>query len=97
MIELKAGDGIMTEVLSVLIHELQMGDWDTECESLGEFQEYPAIVEAFRRNGEILRCHEEFEADGEFTECERERGALGHQDGEHEDYLGRKIPVHAAT
>jgi hypothetical protein len=83
MIELKAGDGIMTEVLSVLIHELQMGDWDTECESLGEFQEYPAIVEAFRRNGEILRCGEQ---PGGWCELER-----GHQGDEHKDWHGNVL------
>jgi hypothetical protein len=40
-----------TEILSVLIDRLQDGDWDTEDESLYEFRNFPAIVEAFRRNG----------------------------------------------
>ena len=37
----------MTRVLVVLIKSLQMGDWDTEGESLDLFRNDPAIVEAF--------------------------------------------------
>jgi hypothetical protein len=97
MREMACTDEQVTEVLAILIDGLQERGWDTEDESLGEFQDDAAITEAFRRHQIVLRCHEEFDADGEFTECERERGDLGHQDGQHEDYLGRKAPVASAT
>jgi hypothetical protein len=34
-------------ILSTLIVGLQAGDWDTECESLDEFAQYPIVVKAF--------------------------------------------------
>jgi hypothetical protein len=90
MIELKVPDEIITEVLSVLIDQLQQGDWDTEGESLGDFQEYPAIVEAFRRHDIIVHCGEQ---PGGWCELER-----GHEGDEHKDWHGNVLsPGSAAT
>jgi hypothetical protein len=93
MQELGVAPEVKTEVLTVLIHELQMRDWDTEGESLGDFAGDEAIVEAFRRNKIIIECEDKNEADGLVSWCERERGDRGHQDGQHEDCDGRKWPV----
>jgi hypothetical protein len=51
MVEAAVGTAATTRVLTVLIKALQDGDWDTEDESLELFKDYPAVVEAFRRNG----------------------------------------------
>lgn len=48
--ELGVPDEQRTEILDVLIKELQAGDWDTEDESLYEFRGDAAVTEAFRRN-----------------------------------------------
>lgn len=87
MTELGVSPEIKTEVLSTLIHELQMGDWDTEGESLGEFKDNPAIVEAFRRNKVIIECGDESN-DGDWCELER-----GHGGDFHEDYRKKHWPV----
>lgn len=71
MVELGAPDEMKTRVLSTLIGTLQDGDWDTEEESLGQFQHDPAIVEAFRQHGVIVRCGESC-CNGGY--CELERG-----------------------
>jgi len=84
MRELGSTDEQVTEVLAVLIDGLQERGWDTEDESLGEFQDDAAIVEAFRRNRILLRCGEQ---PGGW--CERERG---HPGDEHKDYLGNVVP-----
>jgi hypothetical protein len=49
-----ASDGIKKYVLSELIAALRQGDWDTEDESLEEFSDDPAVVDAFRLNGVTL-------------------------------------------
>lgn len=82
-----------TEVLSVLIEALQDRGWDTEGESLGEFVGDEAIVEAFRRNGIIIRCGQQALVAGEAAWCSRERGDRGHEDGQHEDEWHRKWPA----
>lgn len=82
MIDLGATAEMTTKVLSTLIAQLQEGDWDTEDESLGEFQDHPAIVEAFRQNGIVLPCDEQ--------DCELGRG---HGGDFHEDYMGDTWPV----
>jgi hypothetical protein len=76
MTELNAPDEMKTRVLGDLIGALQDGDWDTEDESLGQFKDDPAIVEAFRQHGVVVQCGSETAA-GEW--CELERG----HDGEH--------------
>jgi hypothetical protein len=85
MVELNAPDEMKTRVLGDLIGALQDGDWDTEDESLCEFQDDPAIVEAFRQHAVILHCGYESGA-GEWCELER-----GHS-GDHADYLKRQWP-----
>lgn len=76
---------VITEVLAVLINGLQEHGWDTEGESLGEFQDDEAVVEAFRRCGIVIKCDAEVTAGGASYWCERERGERGHADGQHED------------
>jgi hypothetical protein len=72
---------LKTRVLAALISALQYRDWDTEDESLGLFQDDPAIVEAFRRNGVILGCGAEPEGDaGDSCELERGHGGEFHED-----------------
>jgi hypothetical protein len=39
-----------TKILSVLIGQLQDGDWDTEYYSLEKFKQYPYVVAAFAEN-----------------------------------------------
>lgn len=43
-------DSVRYKVCKILIDTLQNGDWDTEEESLGEFQDDPVIVKAFLDN-----------------------------------------------
>jgi len=82
MVELGAPDEMKIRVLGDLIGALQDGDWDTEDESLGEFQDDAAIVEAFRRHGVIRHCAGE-SGDGDW--CELERGHAG----DHADDRGK--------
>lgn len=37
------------EILACLIGALQLCDWDTECESLGDYRDEPLVVAAFRQ------------------------------------------------
>lgn len=77
MVELNAPDEMKTRILGDLIGALQDGDWDTEHESLDEFRDDPAIVEAFRQHNVFTECGD---ADGEREWCELERG----HEGDHE-------------
>jgi hypothetical protein len=81
MAELNAPDEMKIRVLGDLIGVLQEGDWDTENESLDEFRDDPAIVEAFRQHGVIIECGHESD-DGEWCELE-----CGHE-GDHGDDSG---------
>jgi hypothetical protein len=83
MVELNAPDDMKIRVLGDLIGALKDGDWDTEHESLDEFEGDPAIVEAFRKNGVIVHCGAE---SGDGFDCELERG----HDGDHADYKGQQ-------
>jgi hypothetical protein len=79
MVELNAPHDMKVRVLGDLIGALQDGDWDTEEESLEQFQDDPAIVEAFRRHDVILVCGD----NGGDRWCELERDHDGdHGDGE---------------
>jgi hypothetical protein len=86
LIELKAPDEIKIRVLGDLIGALQQGDWDTEGESLTEFEDDPAVVEAFRQHGVLLDCGDNDGADDRW--CELERG----HDGDHGDDSGKRWP-----
>lgn len=57
LIKHQVADEAVTEILADLIASLQGGDWDCAGESLGEYAKYPAIVEAFRRNGVWFNCN----------------------------------------
>lgn len=90
LINNRATDEMKTAVLTDLIAALQNRDWDTEGESLGEYQDDPAIVEAFRRNGVIIACQAENQ-DVHVTQwCTLERGHGGES---HEDTGGRRWPA----
>jgi hypothetical protein len=85
--ELGLSDEQVTELLTILIRELQDRDWDTEDESLEEFEDDAAIVEAFRRQGIYVRCGEE---DGEGMPCEL---PLGHgPERDHNQFLDEEAP-----
>ena len=85
LVELSAPDEVKVRVLGDLIGALQEGDWDTEDESLSEFQDDPAIVEAFRRHNVIVSCGSEGD-DGEWCELERDH------DGDHDNGMGARWP-----
>lgn len=57
----QCSDTVITDVLSTLIVRLEDRGWDTQDESLGEFQDVPAIVAAFNRVGIQLDTHDEDE------------------------------------
>ena len=90
--ELGLTDEQVTELLTTLIRELQDRDWDTEDESLRDFQADPAIVAAFRACKVVIKCG----AEGEYGPdsdwpglkrwCDLERG---HKGEEHEDDAGK--------
>ncbi|WP_432157789.1 hypothetical protein [Streptomyces sp. bgisy153] len=81
-----ASDEQKTEVLSVLIKALHDGDWDTDGESLGAFQDDPAIVEAFRRNGVVVPCGDERSGLHDYSWCGLERDHAG----PHQDWRGNR-------
>jgi hypothetical protein len=93
LIELDASPEVITEMLAVLIGNMQQGDWDTEDESLAEFADNEAVVEAFRRNGVIVQCGEQGHTAGRERYCERETGPRGHADNQHEDWRHVTWPV----
>jgi hypothetical protein len=84
LIKLGASDEVKTGVCSALIESLQGGDWDTEGESLGEFQDDPAIVAAFREQGVFLEYCDERRPGVPWRYC---RDEAGHK-GAHEDNQG---------
>ncbi|HET9893741.1 MAG TPA: hypothetical protein VFQ44_02295 [Streptosporangiaceae bacterium] len=87
LIDAEASDELKTKTLSVLIRQLTDEDWDTEYDSLDTFQDDPAIVEAFRQNGTIIRCDNEHK---EYGWCYLERG---HGGDFHEDDAGNRWPA----
>ncbi len=84
LVELNAPDEVKTRVLGDLIGALQDGDWDTESESLSQFSDDPAIVEAFRQHDVIVKCGD----DGDLW-CVLERG---HGGDFHEEWSGKQWP-----
>lgn len=84
LIDHDASDELKTEVCSTLIGVFRDGDWDTEDESLEQFADDPAIVEAFRRHDIVIRCLAERTDDDGWFECELEDGHEGHhREGNH--------------
>ncbi|WP_228973425.1 hypothetical protein [Streptomyces sp. DH12] len=75
-----------TEVLSALVKALLEGDWDTAEESLGLYEDDPAIVEAFRRHGIVVECGAERDLLSGWSVCQEERGHVGC----HRDWQGRE-------
>ena len=49
LIEARVPDDAVTAVCVDLIEELTDGDWDTLDESIEQFEDHPAIMEAFRQ------------------------------------------------
>lgn len=92
LIDAGASDDIKRRTLSKLIRKLKDGDWDTESESLGQFSDDPAIVDAFRENGVVVACGDEDGPDGaDWCELERDH------EGDHEDYDGTSWPRAASA
>ncbi len=85
MVELGAPDEMKVRVLGDLIGALQEGDWDTENESLDQFKDDQAIVEAFRQHDVIVYCDNE---NDQGEECVLERD----HDDDHADYRGARWP-----
>lgn len=88
LVELNAPDDMKVRVLGDLIGALQAGDWDTEDESLEQFADDPAIVQAFREHDVVLICGEQGQVQGVWTFCEQERGA--EHGSAHHDESGRE-------
>lgn len=86
LIDCGAPDDIKIKVCSALIKSLHSGDWDTDGESLGQYADDPAIVQAFRENGVVIECHDEYEPDSEWFSCELE---LEHEGDHHELFSGK--------
>jgi hypothetical protein len=90
LISAGASDEIKTKVCSALISSLGYGDWDTQGESLGEYEDDPAIVQAFREHGFFV---ENCEAPGPdpkrpWDTCRKE---AGHED-DHGNRAGSTWP-----
>ena len=49
LLDYNAPDYVITDVCAVLIEQLQGLYWETEAASLAEFNQHPAVVEAFAR------------------------------------------------
>lgn len=86
LIEHGAGDDLKREVCSVLIGALRDRGWDTEQESLSEFDDDEAIMSAFREHGIVVPCMAEGTVLDVPVECELERG----HGGVHRDWNGRE-------
>lgn len=86
LIELNAPADLKQQVCSVLIDALQNRGWDTESESLGMYQDDPAIIAAFRENDILLGCWDQEPDEG--WSCELERG----HGGDHDDDDGHTWP-----
>lgn len=84
MIDLNAPDEMKRKVLGALIGQLQEGDWDTEDESLEQFKNDPAIVDAFRDNDVIRECGYKGD-ENRWCELEREHDGM-HQDEDGETW-----------
>lgn len=54
LIQLSVPGHVMYTVCWTLIGPLRERGWDTEGESLGQFQDYPEIVAAFAANGIVM-------------------------------------------
>ena len=55
------------DILTILIRNLQSEDWDTEDESLEQFAQWPAVVEAFEKCGVPYRETFDEEWNSDFT------------------------------
>ena len=89
LVELNAPDDMKIRVLGDLIGALRDGDWDTEDESLDQFQNDPAIVEAFRQHDVIIKCGAE--DDGRWCDLER------HVGDNHRDWHGIEFTTAASA
>jgi hypothetical protein len=86
LIEHGASDDLKRDVCNVLIAALQNRGWDTEGESLSEFEDDEAIVDAFRKHGIVRQCFAEGDVQDVPVQCEKERD----HNGAHCDYNGRE-------
>ncbi|MDX3260742.1 hypothetical protein PV336_16095 [Streptomyces sp. MI02-2A] len=89
LIEAGASDEVITKTLAKTIGNLRGEDWDTYDESLEQFSDNSAVVEAFRQNGVFLEyCFEDRPGGASWDHC---RNEAGHKDY-HRDRLGRTWP-----
>jgi hypothetical protein len=88
LIKLDVSDHTRREVCSTLIATLQEGDWDTESESLAEFADDPAIVQAFRDHGVYLVVCDAERRDTRWRWCRLEDG----HEADHDDGCGHTWP-----
>jgi hypothetical protein len=91
LIQAGASEDVQYEVCKALISSLQDGDWDTAGEVVGEYEEHPAIVRAFRANNVILTCTSEYREDSEdrqqWFNCDLEQK---HTEDHEDTYYHRK-------
>lgn len=77
-------------ILHALIRSCQGRDWDTEEETLGEYQDVPWVVSAFWAAGVYLPCGAETDAEGLqgqtiYLTCDLPRGhTVDHRDSDYE-------------
>lgn len=77
LIESGASPEVKVAVCSALIKSLHAGDWDTDGESLGQYEGDPAIVQAFRENGVVVECNDETHINSVWFGCDKETGHVG--------------------
>lgn len=82
LIEGGATDAVKTKVCSVLIGLFRGEDWDTYRDSLDQFADDPAIVEAFREHEIYLRC--DASDDEGLCDCALDDGHNGDHDDGHQ-------------
>lgn len=88
LIDHGASDELKLLICDKLIGVLQEGDWDTEGESLWQFEDDPVIVQAFRNHGVYVHCDDENRS-GEFPRwCSLEQN----HEGDHDDYKKQPWP-----
>jgi len=85
LISTNAPPNVTQAVCEALISRLRSRGWDTEEESLGLYEEHPAIVRAFAAHGVHLRCFDEAD-DGDICEERRDHK------GDHKNYQGKTWP-----
>ena len=77
LIGAKVSDEVIRTVCADLIRELVSEDWDTTGETLGEWSDTPAVVQAFRDNKIYLDYCDEPHPEQGFRYCREEKNHEG--------------------